>query len=493
MSRFGLGKEVIKTYILLLLLLTSILQSGILWTRQSHGFPLFSLSEIFFNQKPDYTENSDAYFSPFKVVISAGDVSHWIIGKDSKVYNELWQEVKNNYISQILRDDKQPASSSLFSEPEWGRLVIKNAVVFEFPTNIPTEIISWFFKTSAPTFKEPSGIHKIAILPWEDVNNNITLYITDDTRIYKYILPVRSGGINKVRYNEIFNALKQDEKLRQYMVISEIDYGNKGKDPISPDILLYAGAQSASYESYHTIDSTAPEDFKVIDRKNFTETDALAALITAGEKDIYDSGVDSYGGGTVFKNLNNLYRVYSDGLLEYKYTGFTDAVEKSSMSGAFKNAVEFIGKRGDLYSGAQLVLSGVKPYGEDIYEFTFDYTVGEVPVYVDYMSKGRDRMQLNHAVTIRASSRRVTEAWWIVKNFRVDLEDRYNINFNNFLDNTFLDYATLKRDKDFFITDISVYYELKPYFEKQALQPVWVVSAKSGAKYAYPMQKGVDD
>ncbi|MCR4436310.1 MAG: hypothetical protein QHH06_04420 [Clostridiales bacterium] len=483
-----LGKEALKSYVLILLLITSVLQVGILWMRQNYGLPFNFLSEVFSSQKTDFTADGSEYFKPSKIVVSGGDESHWIMNQGSNRYALLWKEIESNYIKSIFQNNLQPASSVPYSEEEWGKQVIKNAVVADFKTNIPTPLLSWFYKISAPPFDEPAGIHKLAVLPREDVNNGITLYITDDSKIYKYIFPVQLGWITRDGYKKIFEDIRQDESLRKYMVIAESDYRNKGKSPIAQDILMFAGASLSSYEGIRSVYCEAPEAFTVKDRKNPSELENLSSLITAGEKEVYDWAEDVYG-ATVFKNLNNLYKVYGDGLLEYKYIGTPDDSEKSSVGSAFEKAVEFIGKRKNLFSGANLYFSGIQTVEKGVYEITFDYWVDSVPVFVDYKSNDRDGVQLSHAVTIRANSKRVTSAWWIIKRFEQGKEDKYNINFADFLDNTFTDYSKLKNDKDFFISDISISYSIQPYLEKQSMEPVWVVSAKGQKNYVYPMQK----
>lgn len=484
MNRFG--KEALKSYLLLVLLITSILQVGILWIYQNHGFPSNFFTAIFPSHPLTSSTDGQEYFKPYRISVSGGNYAHWVIAPKRELYSKIWNEVKDNYLKSILLNDKPVPLSP---EEQWGNIVTQKAVILSFKANIKADLLSWFLGISEITSKEASGVYKIAILPWKDINNNLTIYIQDETKIYKYITPIRDKWLTREQYDGIFDSLRQDAGLKVYNVITEINPGNKVHYPMSQDTLVIIGAANKSYDAFRSVICTAPDAFKIKDAKNISELDNLASVISGNDKDIYDSAPNIYG-AMVLKNLNNLYRVYSDGLLEYKYLGAVEDSDKDSMSKAFKKAIEFIKARKQLISGSSLQLSGIGDKGRGYYEFTFDYEVGGIPVFTDYKSNGKDAARLTNAVTIRANSKRVINAWWVMKRFEQGSESKYNVNFEGFLDNTFKDYNTLKKDKDFFIRDINISYKIDSMMPaKTTLEPVWAVSAADGRNYVYPMQK----
>ncbi|MDP4094048.1 MAG: hypothetical protein Q8920_11885, partial [Bacillota bacterium] len=378
-------------------------------------------------------------------------------------------------------------SSEQYSEEDWGNLVKKKSFFLDFNTDIKADLLSAFLNIDSSSIKELSGVYKIIILPWEDVNNNVIFYITDGQRINKYTLPITSKDMSRDDYQKIFDNLEQSDQ-RQYCTINGLDPAKKTDtySSVGQDIFF---ARGSMFNDYYTLYSYVPDSLK-IKTSNIKEIDALENSLLDDEKDFYDFAVSSYDNSIVMKDMNNTYRIHNDGLLEYKYVSAADDQEKLQVSKAFQNAVDFISKIKQLVQGNGIVLSGIDTDSKDYVEFTFDYMVNNVPVVADYGLTGNDGQVLHNAITVRATSSRVINAWCILKKFDTGtITDKYNVNFPDFLSNQFKDYKNLANDKKFFIRNVNISYVILSAGDKQTLQPEWVIYASDGKYFEIPARK----
>ena len=101
---YRIYKERLKFYILILLIITSLVQLGILWSYQNQGLP-FNFMYLFNNNQTsvDYSQPMRDFFSPYKVIISEGfDSSKWILNKNDNNYKDLWKIAKF-YIGSVFK------------------------------------------------------------------------------------------------------------------------------------------------------------------------------------------------------------------------------------------------------------------------------------------------------------------------------------------------------------------------------------------------------
>jgi hypothetical protein len=214
-----------------------------------------------------------------------------------------------------------------------------------------------------------------------------------------------------------------------------------------------------------------------------------------GERDSnYETTVSPIDGSLVFKNINNVFRIHSNGLLEYKYISSPGETENTNLNKSFENAVTFIEKRKPLIQGDTapgIYLSGISKQ-KDYVEFTFDYVINGMTINTDYSLNGEDKQVLTNAITIRANSKRVINAWWIVMKFEQSKNTiKYNDSFTDLISNYFDNYKQLTSDSNFFMEDVRISYIIKNIGEKQLLKPMWVVVTNEGKVYSTPArQKG---
>lgn len=469
-------KERFKSYILLILILTSFIQVGILWDYQNHGLPINFLSGIFGNAGLAFSDADDAaregFFVPYRISVSNGDESHWVISRNDDLYRRLWDEAKE-YLRDVLAS--RQAQQSMASD-EWGNLVIKKVFVFEFKFNIKYDLLKWFLNAPGTQAAESRGLYKMVISPGENVNENkITIYILDDAGIRVYAVPLRKNGMSYRDYENIISKLEQakDREFKEYTLAQELRL--TGKFAISPDVLCVVKGSEYKFREYWNISFGVPE--------KLSNLDEVAHAVLGSEKDSYDRYTDIHK-TIVFKNLDNIYRVYSDGLLEYKYIPGPEGVEKGDMSAAFVNAARFVNRARQLLdSKAGIYISRVE-VKQDVYQFIFDYKIGDYPIFMDYGPRGKDREPVKNAIVIEANSKRIIKSRWILKNFeQTNDKDKYNVNIGDLMAGT-----DLKNFNELFINDMGVSYVISKDADK-SLKPVWIIERDGGNNVVIPMHK----
>jgi len=468
--------ERLKTYILLVLMLTSLIQIGILWDYQNHGLPFNFLLGIFNSTGSVFMDSSETvreeFFVPYRITASNGNEYHWIIGRDNSYHRELWEEAKF-YLKNALISGK--AQQSLPADG-WGELITAKAFIFEFKSNINHQLLKWFMGLPEAQAAEAQGLHKMIILPGEGLDEDeVAVYILDNSGIRKYVFPFREGGISYKEYQNIIARLEKGKEWesKEYAVIK--DLGLSEVLAINPDVLcVVRGSKFREYDSIR---------FDVPDR--LSGSDEVADAVLGDERDSYDSYIDSQS--IVFKNLDSIFRVYNDGFLEYRYIPGTEGDDKGDISSAFANSATFISRVSELLNTkADIYLSRVeeKP---DYYQFTFDYRIGDYPIYLDY-AEGKDGEPVTSAAVIQANSKRIIKVRWILKNFEFTGEKAsYNVNMENIMNDIIGDIA-MDSNKPF-VVDMGVSYVVKSDADK-SLEPVWYVDRNGDNKAVALHKKG---
>lgn len=494
-------RERFKFYILVLLIVISLVQVGILWGYQNQGFPISIFTER--SQKPyaysysDIEKNRDSYFAPYRIIVSTGyDDSHWLIGRktdsDNLLYNALWSEAKN-YIKAVL--NSKPLDVLELSDTMWGDLVVEKSFTYEFTSNIKLDIIKWFLNTSSSSVDGPTGIHKMIISPSDNESDGFdTVYIRDDpdsNKVFKYVLSYQSENrLNKEKVNQIITSLSSNQEIRTYNLIREYPIGKKSFFSINQDVLLVSG--SIKYRDFYGLTYSVPDICNIPGVNKMAVLNTMADRILGSEAANYELDEGKYG-AAVFKKVSSIYRIYKDGLLEYKYLAESEG-DRGNIREAFEKAMEFLvekSDRGQLLSGVNVYLSGVDDdQSKDFYTFTFDYSysfdskVGDVPiVFSDYTTAGLD-VRLDHAVTIKANSNRVLGCWWITGKYEQGKKTEMNVNFENLMDTLFNVYPNLKNN--LFINDISMCYHVDPLQDNvkgKEFRPEWVITSGDGKRY----------
>jgi len=453
------------------LIILSFAQLGILWYDQSHSFP-FNFFNAFSNRvvddKTEVIERAkEEAYRPYRLTVSNGNASHWFIEENNEIKDELFKEV-NEYLKEIFISSGGVALDSSL----WSELVIKKSVLVEFKTEVKTDLLKWFLNSRKASKNEFDSIYKILMVPDEDINNNNTIYLLTSKGLYKYVIPFIKDGISKKAYSKIINNLERISYIPVYKVFKEVNPNNVISYSIPNDTLCMIS--SSSYFRLPVI------EYKV--KTKSADIDEIAAAILGNEKESYDRYIEK--NALVFKNINNIYRLYNDGLLEYKYVPGVEGGLKGSIGEAFENAYFFVNrvKHSFIDTEVELYLSEVKDDNPDYYEFIFDYKTGDYPVYISFDEKGNDKQPLKNALTIKVNSKRIIECRWYIINIQKSrtLKD-YNVRFQYFLDSFIRKYGKQILQNNG-IKDITIAY-LVSGDEFNTFSPVWIVESYEGEYY----------
>lgn len=470
-------KERLKTYILLSLIILSLIQMGALWNYYNHGLPFSFLPLVSTGgNATDVTvqdeKGKEAFFLPCRIIVSESfvDASHWVLNRDSETFNSLWDKAKIN-LRYILQMNTQQDKPEIIPKEKWADIAVKGPFVYEFKTNINTSLASWFLNTSSPKDIAFNGINKMVVSPREDLNGNFTVYILDSEKICKYVIPTDKNQSNS--YKEILTKLEQDDELRNYSVEREI------KPPFQIRNDMPFITKGGKYAPLSKLEASVP--FDVSDYEQVTEN------VLRDEKNSYVRAIDPDNGAIIFKNSNSIYRIYSNGLMEYKFLTAPEEPSKGNINEAFIKALDFILKRSQMVSGADFYISAVsEDTNSNTYQFTFDYAVGGMPVSFYSKLGGLESKPLTNAITIKANSTRVISCQWILKKFELrEKKEQYLVRLFDLIDEGLPD---RKKIKDFSIEDAQFSYYINSSEANQTIEPSFILKTKSDT-YIIPMKK----
>jgi hypothetical protein len=481
---FLIKNEKVKQYILVILVITSMIQVGVLWNYQRRGMPTNFLWNIISSKNNQVTIDMDDFFKPFKIVVSGGfENPHWVINEGDSHYDEIWKDAKN-YLKNII-SNKKIINEKEFSENQWKEVIEKKSVIIEFKNNISSNLMAAFLGVGASANFKADEIYKIAILPTENINNNVNVYIYDGEKVYLYTMTFYDRGLSRGDYDLIIEELYAEGK-DSFEVVSEI-IRNTERSPFyfKPDVLIVA--KGNKYRSFNNVISSIPYDMPNLDSKSSIDIDLIAEEVIGNEKDSYIQSVDM-SNVVVFKNFSNRYNIYKDGLLEYKYLSVIGKRDKGNEIEAFKKALEFIKMRENLVSDVDIYLAKMIDEGE-YYSFYFDYKFNNLPVVINQYPVKNSGKKLNHAITISANSKRVLSCEWVLRNFKTGRKDlELNMNFGDLLDDTFEVYTDLA-SRGFSIKDKNVSYEINYSVNTESIIPTWVIETIDDRRYIVPMKQ----
>lgn len=462
--------ERLKSYILLFLILLSVIQVGILWSYQTHGFPISFFTEIF-SRASSAASDSQAvnaeFLKPYRIIACNGGTDHWLLDRNDAYYTRIWDEAQE--CLKIALSQKQ---HNVEPSGNWGEVIARKGFVFEFRSNIPSALLQWFFKQKDISSGAPSGVFKMALLPSEDINNNSALlYLLDDkgSKLFKYEIPYSAKAVSSTDYAEILDNFEKDAgyKSRSYMITRDL-YGRNSRSKINPDILVVAA--SPMERKLGTLRFTVPE--------TISRREEMERIIPEDEKN-YSSSEDSQN-ALVLWNSDNTYILHQNGLLEYKYMANYSGTTDDDIGAAFTNACNFISRIRNAVQlhNVEIYLSGMERSSDGkSFNFKFDYLVDGIPVYYDYLSSNPDRGKITHAILINSTSSRILSAQWLLRDIAPG-DGTYTYRMKT---EEVLSASSLKYDQ-FFIVDMGVGYVFKED-DKEDLEPNWVIATAGEGNY----------
>lgn len=457
------NKNFFKSFVLLVLVILSFVQIGILWYNQNHSFPFtffkVSSSSIVDDKTEAIEKAKKEAYKPYRLTVSNGNASHWLIEENNEIKYELFKEV-NEYLRKIFTSSGGVALDSNL----WPELIIKKSILAEFKTEIKTDLLKWFLNCQRASKSDFDSIYKILMVPDEDINNNNTIYLLTSKGLYKYVIPFNNDGISRKGYSNIIDNLERNHYIPVYKMFKEVNPNNVISYSIPNDALCMIS--SSSYVRLPTIEYRI--ETKAVD------LDEAAVAILGNEKESYDRYIEK--NALVFKNINNIYRLYNDGLLEYKYVPGAESDQKGSISEAFKNAYFFINRIKNVFIDTEnkLNISKIIDDNPGYYEFVFDYMTGDYPIYINFGEKGNDKQPLKNALTIKVNSKRIIECRWYIINVKKSRTLKsYNFYFQDLLNSLARKYGRQALES-YNIKNSTIAFLINNN-EFKTFSPVWIV------------------
>jgi hypothetical protein len=471
--------------ILFFLIVTSLLQVGILWNYQNHGVPIVFFNGL--NTKNLQLERieMDYFFRPYQMALLNGyDEPSIMIRQDHQYFEDVWAVLKD-HTRDLLIDNKLLLIRE-YSDAVWGSFLRSPGILVKFHTTFHSELIKVFLDVEEPVNMDFSGMKKILFSHVEDTRNLMDVYITDDVNIYQYRF-----DLYKNLYDSINSKIDNEnilEELSGFSLLQEI-FPNTETAPFAfrPDLSVYMIGEK--FVKVNPIEIGLPE-WILKGGRELKYVNQAANDILGEDRYSYHADIDE-NGNIVLGNVNHIYRIGREGLLEYKYLGGSTQQTEVIFRDAFDAAVEFISTRNLLNDLKNLYISGMD-YNSDemLYSFTFGYSLGDhLVVFEDPQKLGYKRP----FIKVTTDGRRVINASMIIRVIRVSNPiAEYDIGFKNLTSRLFANITT-DQLKNLKMEDVFVGYIGREEVQEK-ITPVLLIRTFEDGFYPLTLEKrGEDD
>ena len=220
MIKFLVNKEIVKGFILFVLIFASIFQIGVLWGYQNNMFPVNIMNTVFGKNDHVYIQDIDEkrndFFTPKSIVVTEGyDCNCWKLNQDSENFKRIKKE-SEKYLIDILSSTNILNEIQSLKPDQWIEMINPRCFIIEYDTVFEQNTARLFLNLTKTSARVPENIYKLAIAPWDNELNGssseICIYLYDQKSLYRIILPVREGYMKRSDYAEIFNNCKTDKK-----------------------------------------------------------------------------------------------------------------------------------------------------------------------------------------------------------------------------------------------------------------------------------------
>lgn len=470
--------EKLKTRLLVVLVILSLVQLGIHWNQQAQGFLSRFVGSIFGGSDFPTTNVDEVkllYFMPKDVTVSVGLTnSRWRFTQGDSHYTRIWEDIRNNYLPAVIR--KKP--EKILSKDQWESIIAQSCIKIDFTIKWPSDIVYWLEDMNSGDNKSFESIKSIAILPQLDVNDTRNvLYIYDEKQVYQYLVDVGNNFLPKKYYSDLAQTLRSQEVPSLSLLTSVTNYKT------SEEILVSLNREMSTFP---TLRIEIPEPIQ-LNRENI-ESERIQDIILLEQKVSLTAKYNEASGEALFTDTENLYQLYSNGLLQYKYLPATTR-DAGSISSAFSQAISFIELRRHLLGDVGLVLSKIEKQEQgQYYEMYFDYQIDGIPVYYGG-SQSTDR--ISSPLIIKANADRVLECSWVIRSItHTGSYGEYSLYFPNIpIPAAYLS-DLQKETNSFSRIEAGYLFDLKQT-QKTTLTPLWIISSNE-KDYAFQLSTKED-
>lgn len=473
-----LKKERIKTYLLLLLICTSLIQIGIHWYQQSQGFPFNFLAPIFNGtsnrHSKDIGDLKSEYFTPEEIIVFLSP-TQFKLEQDDSYFKNIWSDMKENYLPSVIKT----RPSKTIPKDQWEDIINERCVRINFSINWPSDAIFWLEDTYPNDFRYFSSIKSIAVLPEKNVNQTVnTVFIYDENQVYQYDVNIKEDFLPKEYYIELADKLSRQGEPKLDVLTDRYKIFKSDED-------ILISLSNAFSSAFPTIKIEIPSAIQ-LDLQNIGQ---VQNSILLNQKDSFAPRYNESTGEAVFTDTENLYKYFENGILEYKYLPVKNE-PAGKVSSVLNHVLSFIELRKDLIGDASLVMTYLEKPNNSYYEMHFNYIYNGVPVYFkDLDSNGR----ISPPLVIKANEERVLECKWVIRSISNRQEaEKYNLYFVNLIENEIPDLypEIIERDELYFKRIEPGYvFELNDE-DELPVTPKWVISTESNDYYIPLKPKG---
>ncbi len=470
-------KERIKTRILIILIVASVIQLGIHWNMQTQGLPFHFVSKIFTGNgrtaNLDVDSLRNQYFMPKTIMVSVS-TSHWRIDERDPQFKKIWEDIRDNYLPLIVkqRPDK------VLPKEEWASITGARCIRIDFDATWPSNIIYWLSEAKPGDIKSFEGIKSIAITPQLDVNETVnTLFIYDENQIYQYQVNIKNEFVPKRYYSNLADEISSKNKPTLRLLASVSNFTSE-KD-------IFVSLNDGKGSAFSTISAAIPNEI-ILNRTNM-ENDNIQDNILLDKKESLSANYTEPSKYVQFTDTENLYKLYNNGILEYKFIPSIFS-NQDDISVAFKHAITFIEQRRHLAGEANIFLTSIDKESNYL-KMEFDYKLEGVPIY---FAENQDS-KISAPITIKANAERILECRWVMRDFtQIDKPTNYSVDFPDLLNKQIVSTypeILVSDDKSFERIEPGYIFELNE-LESVLLAPSWIISTDSKNYYIPLVRKG---
>ena len=154
-----------------------------------------------------YSANAIIYSPTARRIYATLEPSH-------NLYRSIWKDLQNNYLRQIIEKKPELTSGEKLYEHDWYSLIKMKCIIVEFKNPLPKGAIKWLTGAKDASASPLKEIYKIAIVPYESINNTEnTLYVYDGVNIYKYLVNIGSGDMKKSDYIKAIETIEDNDNV----------------------------------------------------------------------------------------------------------------------------------------------------------------------------------------------------------------------------------------------------------------------------------------
>ena len=480
---FRTYKERVKSVLLFILLLSSIVQVGMLWNDLEHSFPRSFFSDLlpgWFGQTEELSgadnglpAGAEIIIKPYTITVCDGEESHYLLPRKSEAFAQMLS------FGMLFYEEILTVRPTLeLPLEDWGKLVSRKGVLLDYKVPIRRSMLQWTIDLVHSAAGAPAEIEKLLVTVNDGADGQtVRIYVRTSSQILQVLSKrVTYQDMLSLIHDSIANIEEDSLNSTKYKIISE--FGSRGFPGFASDVLCVVEGQKT--KMFRKLKYAIPTDIR--------DKTELENAILGDDIHSYNRSLD-YSDTLVFKNITSIYRLKHDGLMEYDYIPAVQDHEKGSLEGALRNALAFVHRiETGLLGSAELYLSGIYEYESDsVYRFTFDYILDDHPLLFQYSHKqGEQNMVYRNAITVFSNeTRNISCRWLMVEPYFGNDIIRAQTYFETIDSEEGLTTLDVDAISIAYFVDVNQYDDNNP-----AIWPVWALSSPDGEIRIVPMREG---